>query len=134
MENKFYIKKMRKKILITGGSGLLGRNIAKVIGKKNIIYSTLNKTRFSEERVKLVKINFDKKNDIKNKIEYIKPDIIIHTLGNTNVENCEQNKSKAYKVNVKFVKNLSEVCKKKNLKIIYISSDHLFDGKNSFYS
>ena len=125
---------MKRKILITGGSGLLGRNIGKIINKNNVICSTLNKTKFSEENIKLIKINFSKKNDIKNKIELIQPDLIIHTLGNTNVENCEYNKSEAHKVNVKFVKNLSEVCKKKNLKIIYISSDHLFDGKNSFYS
>ena len=87
---------MKRKILITGGSGLLGRNIGKIINKNNVIFSTLNKTKFSEENIKLIKINFSKKNDIKNKIELIQPDLIIHTLGNTNVENCEYNKSFYY--------------------------------------
>ena len=76
---------MKKTILITGGSGLLGRNIARVISKKNNIFSTINKTKFSEKKVKLIKINFNKIDDIKNKITLIKPSLIIHTLGNTNV-------------------------------------------------
>ena len=45
--------------LITGGSGLLGRNIGKIINKNNVIFSTLNKTKFSEVNIKALSADFN---------------------------------------------------------------------------
>ena len=51
----------------------------------------------------------------------------------TNVDFCEQNKSKSHEVNVDGIKNIIS-CSKKSTKIIHISTDYVFDGAKGQYS
>lgn len=58
-----------------------------------------------------------------------KPDIIIHTAAYTNVEDCETNSEKAYKVNIIGTQNLVNYCIDKNILFIYISSTGIYGTK-----
>lgn len=59
----------------------------------------------------------------------LKPDIVIHTAAYTNVDGCETNKEKAYKINHIGTKNVALVCERLGIRLIYISTDYVFDGK-----
>ena len=67
---------------------------------------------------------------IKLALQDIKPDIIIHCAAMTDVDACEQYKDEAFAINAKGTENL-KVCFDK--KIIYISTDYVFDGKRGNY-
>lgn len=112
-----------KAFLITGGSGKLGRRIKKNYFFKN---SFLPSSR---------ELDITNKKKIFNFFFKYKFNIIIHCAALSNMEKCEINKKKAYKINVDGTKNLVEACKKfnKNLKFIFLSSDAVYPCKKGNY-
>jgi dTDP-4-dehydrorhamnose reductase len=57
-------------------------------------------------------------------------DIIINTAAYTNVDKAEDEKVKAELINNLAVRNLSQLCKDKNIALIHISTDYIFDGSS----
>ena len=62
-------------------------------------------------------------------IKKIKPDIIIHTAAFTDVDGCEFDKKKAFRINSDGAKNVALAAKSSGASFIYISTDFVFDGK-----
>ena len=125
----------KKKLLITGCSGLLGTNwVKKSIHKYEIYGSYLsNNPQFSN--IQTIKCDFRELQSVKKIIKKIKPDFVVNTIGLPSIEQCEKNYNLAFDINVKPVVNLIKAQKTiHNFKLIHISSDHLFDGKNSSYT
>ena len=120
------------KILITGGSGLLGSNIAKLATSKFEVYATYNKNEVGMKAVHFFQIDLTKKEQLV-KIEQIKPDFIIHCAALTNVDYCEDHPSEAYNQNVLVSINVAEIAKKIRAYLIHISTDSVFDGTNGNY-
>lgn len=69
------------------------------------------------------------KRSISKVMNKLHPDIIIHTAAMTDVDGCELNPKKAYKVNAEGAKNVALACKEADAVLIYISTDFVFDGK-----
>lgn len=120
---------MLNKILIIGGSGFLGSflflSLAKQQRKVSATYST------KKIHHKLVKLDIRQKESIDEVLQKIKPDIIIHAGGLTNTDYCEMNKSEAYSINVTGTQNLLDLF---SGKVIYMSTDYVFDGKIGNYN
>jgi len=128
------IKKV-KKIFFTGGTGLLSSYwAASLTGKKYKITLGLNRRLLRSKLITYEQINFESLIELEKKIKKNNFDIIIHSAGITDVDKCEKDPIEANKVNFIYTKNLVDVCKKFNTKLIYISTDHLFDGKNLLYT
>lgn len=62
------------------------------------------------------------------------PDAIVHTAAMTNVDACEHDRDKCYALNVKSVENLIEVCQRKDIQLIHLSTDFIFDGEDGPYT
>ena len=120
------------KIFITGGSGLLGSNIAKLATSKFDVYATYNTNKVGMKDVHFFQINLTKK-DWLIKIEQIKPDFIIHCAALTNVDYCEDRLDEAYNQNVLASVNIAEIAKKIGAHLIHISTDSIFDGEKGNY-
>ena len=103
------------KIIILGSNGFLATKIT----------NTLDIIPITKQQLDITK-NL-------NLIKSINPDIIIHPAGITNVDKCELNKPLAKKTNIKATKNLTDLCKKLNIKLIYFSTDFIFNGKKGDY-
>lgn len=58
----------------------------------------------------------------------------MHLAAIVGAKECEENKERAYLTNVIGTKNLAKICIEKNLKLIYMSTDSVFDGKKGKYS
>ena len=63
----------------------------------------------------------------------IYPDIVIHAAAFTNVDDCEKNKDRAFAVNVQGTRNIADAVEKIGAKVVYISTDFVFDGKKGMY-
>ena len=63
----------------------------------------------------------------------INPEIVIHAVGNKNISFCETNPKEAYQINCDTIKNVASVFAGK-AKIIYISTDYVFDGMCGGYA
>lgn len=120
------------KILITGGSGLLGGKIAEMAQSRgDEVFSGYahNVPAFG----KAVKLDLLDGSGISEKIVKIKPEIIIHSAALTDVDRCERERELAYKMNVEGTRVVSEASKQAGSFLIYISTDYVFDGSRGMY-
>lgn len=109
-------------ILITGGTGALGRELQKII-PENI--SPTHK-----------ELDITDKEKIKYFFQHHKIDTVIHTAAITKVRTCEEDKSLAWNVNVQGTKNLiNEIVQSKlNINFVYVSTACVFDGHSGMYT
>ena len=119
-----------KKLFIVGSSGLLGSNFIKISKEKYKIYANENKNKVTIGGIKKVKINIHDINELKNFIANEKIDTILNFAGLTSIAKCEKNKKEAFFCHVLLPKKLKIISKLFNIKLIHISTDHLFSGKN----
>lgn len=125
---------MKQKIIITGGSGLLAVNWAyKIKETFDVLLFThdhaVNVPGVSSKIVDLSNIT-----SIARELKKFNVDVVVHTAGMTNVDECEKNPELAYKVNVKITDNVARACVDTGKKLVHISTDHLFDGSKSLVS
>ena len=125
--------KSKKKILIVGGSSLLGLNWAVNSNKIYDFYLSFNKTIINVKNTNLIQINFEDFIDTKNKIIKINPSYIVNLAAITDVDFCEINKKLAYKVNSKIPLILSKIANTLKCKLLHISTDQLFNQNNKFF-
>jgi dTDP-4-dehydrorhamnose reductase len=62
------------------------------------------------------------------------PDIIIHTAAISNVEECETNPEKCQEVNVEVTATICEAAKTMSSYLLFLSTDHVFDGRIGHYN
>ena len=123
---------MKKKILVIGGSSLLGYKI--LTNANNFeLYSSYNKNLINHENLETIKIDITNKKNCE-KILKLNPDVIINTAAITNVDYCEKYEKNAFDVNVNGVKNIAKIAQKLGSKLIHISSDAVFSGERKFYT
>jgi dTDP-4-dehydrorhamnose reductase len=67
-------------------------------------------------------------------LETVNPDVVIHCAAFTNVDQCESEREKAWAVNVSGTEKISTTCQKIGAKLVYISTDFVFDGKKGMYT
>ena len=123
----------KKKILIIGGSSLLGLNWAVNLINYYQIYLSFNKTNINVKYTNKININFKNYIETKNKIKKINPDYIINLAAITDVDFCEINKKKAYHVNTMIPLMLSKIANILKCKLLHISTDQLFNQKQKFF-
>lgn len=126
------MSKILKRVLITGGSGLLGAALIEQYKNDNRVYATFlhNKPKDS------VAIHLDLLNieSIAKIIKEISPDLIIHTAAAKDITWCQHNEKIAHAINVIGTRYLVKAARSNNAKIIYISTDAVFDGIKGFYT
>jgi len=120
-----------KKILITGGSGLLGINWGKILSFSNQITLGLHQREISLPGVNTRKLDYSSPSALLDSIKKIEPDVIVHAAGLTNIEKCEDSPSLARKINVDISVTVCSLCKVLGIPMIHISTDNLFDGTSS---
>jgi dTDP-4-dehydrorhamnose reductase len=116
---------------ITGASGLLGSAIVKFAKNNYNVIPLHNAKQLHSDSIKLDITNRDQVLSIFTKL---KTKIVIHTASETNVDKCEIRKKHAWKVNVEGTSNIVEACNKTSAKLIYISTDYVFDGEKGNYT
>lgn len=130
------ISNQERRVLITGASGLLGGNILNLLPKSWNVVGVVNKHGLAPINKKITIAECDLSNLCYDKLfeQYGPFDFVIHTAALADVDRCEEDKDLAYKLNVVFVKSISDFCKIHDAFLLHISSDHVFDGNNGNYS
>ena len=111
--------------LIIGGSSKIGRNLN--LNKKYYDYT------YFKNKIKNG-IFLDIKYKLFKQLDFKKYDNIIILSSITNPKICQENKNLSNNINVNYTKNLIDECINNNKKIIFFSSDYVFDGNKGNYS
>jgi dTDP-4-dehydrorhamnose reductase len=118
-------------VLITGGSGLLALNWAVTIRNHYFVTLGLHERNISLPGVKTHFINLETIKSLAVSFDEMKPDIVIHTTGLTNIETCESNPDLAQYINTDLAVNVAKICVERNITLVHISTDHLFSASKS---
>ena len=112
------------KVLVTGANGQLGYDVVKELQKQNIECFGVTRKDFDI-------IDFE---ETEKFITNYMPDVVIHCAAYTAVDKAEDEQGLCYLVNVSATENIAQICKKIDAKMVYISTDYVFDGtKDGFY-
>lgn len=110
------------RVLVTGVKGQLGYDVVK---------------RFKHIGIDAIGVDVDdfdltNREQTKSYINDLNPDAVIHCAAYTAVDKAEEDKELCYKVNVMGTRYIAEACKDINAKMIYISTDYVFEGGKEF--
>jgi dTDP-4-dehydrorhamnose reductase len=119
------------KILITGASGLLGRAVYNLFTQSGL---DCVGTSFSRNQPHLIKLDLTNESTLEHALNSHSPDFIIHTAAERRPDECENNASGVYNLNVKATASLAEWSEVNQKPLLFISTDYVFDGKKAPYS
>lgn len=119
------------KVLIIGSSGLVGGNVHNYFSEVtdwNLV-GTYNKF----EVAPFIQFDASAIDGWSDNIKNVKWDVIIHTGALTHVDKCEDEPELSKLLTVQSTANLCSLAKKHNSKLVYISTDYVFNGENGPY-
>ena len=119
-------------LLITGASGLLGTKLCQLAVERH------HETYASYGQHKPLcgtplELNILDPQAQRQAFDKIKPDAVVHAAALTNVDKCEMEKQLAWKTNVEATENLAQLCKERDVFLVYVSTDYVFDGQKGMY-
>ena len=122
-------------LLIIGGSSFLGGNLISVIASGIDTYFTYHTNKINcKNQGNTFQLDIKNKEDVKRLICKISPQIVVHTAAKTSIAFCEKNKKEAWETNVIGTKNIAQAVEQIKAKLIYLSTDLVFDGSKMFYT
>ena len=117
--------------LVIGASGQVGQHLFKAIqSADHDVIGTYNNHTAPE----LVFLDIGEKASVHQFFRIYKPDVIYLPASLTNVDYCELHPKESSKINVQGVKNIVDELRGTDSKLVYFSSDYIFDGVNGPYS
>jgi len=106
------------KVLVTGANGMLGQDLCPLLEKEGC----------SVIRTDVDNMDITKIDDVENVINKENPDIVIHCAAYTNVDKAEEDIDAARLINATGTENIAKICGKKDITLVYISTDYVFPG------
>jgi UDP-4-amino-4,6-dideoxy-N-acetyl-beta-L-altrosamine transaminase/dTDP-4-dehydrorhamnose reductase len=127
------MKKNKKKMLVTGVSGQLGSNLAYFFKDHYDVLGLYCSHEVRIEGVQTEKGDILASGPLKGRIRAFHPDILIHCASLTNIDFCESHKDLTEKINVLGTKSVADSIRDLDCKLIYISTDSVYDGINGSF-
>ncbi|MBR9916831.1 dTDP-4-dehydrorhamnose reductase [bacterium] len=109
------------KLLITGAGGQLGKEWIDFCKDHSVSYNSFSSNELDiTDEDKVAKVIVD-----------LAPDVLINCAAYTKVDEAEDNKQTALKINAESVKKLTNICNRNNVKLVHYSTDYVFAGNKS---
>lgn len=126
---------MPKRLLVTGARGFVAGRILDQATHSWEIHA-LSREISSH---KPVSVNWHSMNPFSSSqltaiFNQIKPHSVIHTAAMADIDYCEAHQQEAELINIEFTRVLAECCQKNKTRLVYLSTDNVFDGVRGFYS
>ncbi|MCD7835707.1 MAG: dTDP-4-dehydrorhamnose reductase [Lachnospiraceae bacterium] len=106
------------KVLVTGVNGQLGHDVVNELERRGIeaVGTDINNMDITDSVI------------VERVIKEASPDAVIHCAAYTAVDAAEDNEETCRRINVEGTRNIAEVCRQTDIKMIYISTDYVFEG------
>jgi len=123
-------------VLITGGTGLLGVALQMTTPPNLNVFSCYHPQRslLKDLPSPIRAANVEDHKQMQAIFEWAKPDVVIHTAAIGSVDYAEKNQEQTRKVNVGGTEVVAKLCQEFKSRLIYVSSNAVFNGREPFYS
>jgi len=124
------------RVLIAGGTGLMGRAMVGLREGPDTVWSIYIGTYSMKDRENAFYRNADvcDLNSLTDCFSEAEPDVAVHAAGAASVDFCEKSYEEAWKSNVAGTANVIGQCREHGSKLIYISTNAVFNGRKAPYS
>lgn len=109
------------KVLVTGVKGQLGYDVVKELEKRGM----------EAVGVDIEEMDITDAQSVEKVLEETGPDAVIHCAAYTAVDAAEEQEEICRKVNADGTRNIAKICSRLDIKMIYISTDYVFDGQGT---
>ena len=121
------------KVLITGSAGFIGGYMSSSLDRYYDVMPT--DSRVSNQKLSNFRfLDILETEQIKEVLSYFNPDAILHLAGVKDLNFCETKRDDTYNINVIGTKNLVDACCASKCKMIFLSTDYVFDGEKGMYT
>ena len=120
------------RVLIIGAGGLVGNRAYNMMRDRFEVYGTYNTHPFESDNI--YRMNCINRSETFELFSKVKPDLVIDTHALNNVDYCESHREESWLINVEGTKNLAEACKIYGSKLVFFSTDYVFDGEKMHYT
>lgn len=123
-----------KRILVTGASGFIGSHVCLRARQCDAVVegTYLTNTSVRVEGCLLHNVDVREKKQVAALLDRVEPDVVIHIAGTKDIEYCERHPVEAHLMHVQGTRNVAEACLSSRPRVIYISTDCVFDGTRPF--
>jgi dTDP-4-dehydrorhamnose reductase len=111
------------RIYLTGADGILGTALTAALR------STPATADWPLLGVSILDFDIADEAAVTDSIERFQPDVVVHAAANAVVDDCEANPQLAMRVNIGGTHHVAAACRRAGARLIYISSDYVFDGR-----
>ncbi len=129
------------KVLVTGVAGQLGHDVVNELAKRGLIavgsdiheaYAGIRDGSAAESAA-YVRMDITDRAAVFRAVEELRPDAVIHCAAWTAVDAAEdeENRPKVLAINAAGTRNIAEACKACDVKLMYISTDYVFNGQGT---
>ncbi|UPT68407.1 MAG: SDR family oxidoreductase [Sphingobacteriales bacterium JAD_PAG50586_3] len=118
-------------ILITGSNGLVGRELIRAFDKLpqyTVIATSLSPDKIMQPDVAFHQLDVTNRKEVAELFGDLLPQVVIHSAAISAPDTCETDKALCNKVNIEGTKNVADACKAIGAKMLFISTDFVFDG------
>ena len=109
------------KILVTGVKGQLGDDVMNELAKRG----------HQGIGTDIEEMDITDADSVNAVIKEAMPEAVIHCAAYTAVDAAEENEELCRKINAEGTQNIADVCKELDIKMVYISTDYVFQGKGT---
>ncbi len=124
---------MQKKILIFGGSSLIGSHLVHYFWDKARVVCTYNTSPVKIHNVMSMPMDLTNRDAAEKLIHVAKPDIVIYAATINSLKTCQDNTKLADHLNNATPVSIAYACEKRNIQFVFISSCFVFSGETGNY-
>jgi dTDP-4-dehydrorhamnose reductase len=124
--NKGFMSCDKKRVLVTGASGLLGRAVVRIFSQSEVW--EVQGIALTRAKGPILGVDLLDDGATTKIVETFKPDVIVHTAAERRIEVCESD-PRSRELNVEATRRLARLAKKHGAWLLFVSTDYLFDGK-----
>ncbi len=128
------LHKTKQNLFITGASGFLGSNLIRFLAPFCNLSLQYHQTDINYMAGEKLRIDLTSEKEVKTAASSGKFDFVVHLAALTSVDECEKDKSYASKINIEGTRNIINYFNDKNIPVLFISTDLVFDGTKGNYS
>jgi len=116
------------RLFITGISGLLGLNLALQVKDRFTVFGSYYSHPVSLPGTTTMSLDTTDLQAVGGLMRALRPDVVVHTVALTDVEQCEANPDLAHRLNELAAQHVARKSAGLGARLVHISTDHLFDG------